>query len=67
MNIELSTEQEAAIGKMKQLHGQYWKDELKKSWRTGVYTWGLDSGEVAELQRLRNKIGNSGIDKIYHD
>ena len=62
--IELSTEQKNAIDRAKELFGQEWKNEIKRAWRTGVYRWGLDSNEVTELQRLRNTIGNSGLDKI---
>ena len=64
MNIKLSAEQKTAIEKMKQLHGEYWKDEIRKAWRTGIYRWGLNNSEIAELQRLRNKIGSRGLEKI---
>ena len=65
--IELSRDEKAAIEKMKKIHGENWKNELKKNWRTGVYTWELDSDEIAALQHLRNTIGNNAIDNIYYD
>ena len=65
--IELSRDEKAAIEKMKKIHGENWKNELKKNWRTGVYTWELDSNEIAALQHLRNTIGNNAIDNIYYD
>ncbi len=62
MNIyELTTNQKNAIDRAKELYGQEWKNEIAKAWRTGVYRWGLDSNEIAELQHLRNKIGNKGL------
>ena len=65
MNIcELTTEQKNTIDKTKKLFGEYWKEEIKKGWQTGVYRWGLDSDEIATLQRLRNTIGNKGLDLI---
>ena len=67
MNIELSTEQKMAIDHMRSLYGKDWKNELKKSWRTDVYTWDLDSDEIAALQHLRNTISNNAIDNIYYD
>ena len=65
--IELSTAEKTAIEKMKKIHGKKWKNELKKNWRTGVYTWELGSDEIAALQHLRNTIGNNAIDNIYYD
>ncbi|WP_419639232.1 hypothetical protein [Thiolapillus sp.] len=62
--MNITNEQKKAINRAKELFGQEWKNEIAKAWRTGVYRWGLDSNEIAELQRLRNKIGNSGLDKI---
>ena len=62
MNITKS--QKKAIDRAKELFGQEWKNEITKAWRTGVYRWGLDSNEIAELQRLRNKIGNKGLDTL---
>ena len=62
--IELSAKQQAAIKTIKHIYGEHWKKELKKSWWTGVYSFGMDSGEIAELQRLRNTIGNKGLEHI---
>lgn len=65
MNIsELTTEQKNTIDKTKQIYGENWREEIKKGWRTGVYRWGLDSDEIATLQRLRNTIGNKGLDTL---
>lgn len=65
MNIyELTTSQKNAIDKAKKIYGEYWKDEIKKGWQTGVYRWGLDSDEIAELQRMRNTVGNKGLESI---
>ncbi len=65
MNItELTTKQRMAIDKTKQIYGESWKEEIKNGWRTGVYRWGLDSEEIATLQRMRNKIGNKGLDTL---
>ncbi|WP_419624036.1 hypothetical protein [Thiolapillus sp.] len=65
--IELSKDEIAAIEKMKKIHGKDWKNELKKNWRTGVYTWELGRDEIAALQHLRNTIGNNAIDNIYYE
>ena len=62
--IELSANQQAAIRTIKHIYGKRWRDELQKSWRTGVYAFGMDSGEMAELQRLRNTIGIKGLEHI---
>ncbi len=67
MTIELSTEQKMAIDHIRSLYGTDWKNELKKNWHTGVYTWELGSDEIAALQHLRNTIGNNAIDNIYYD
>ncbi|WP_419653447.1 hypothetical protein [Thiolapillus sp.] len=65
MNIcELTTNQKNAIDKTKKLFGEYWREEIKKGWRTGVYRWGLDSEEIATLQRMRKTIGNKGLDTL---
>ena len=65
MNIcELTTNQKNAIDKTKQIYGESWREEIKKGWRTGVYRWGLDSDEIATLQRMRNTIGNKGLDTL---
>ena len=65
MNIyELTTSQKNTIDKAKKIYGEYWKDEIRTGWRTGVYRWGLDSEEIAELQRMRNTIGNKGLELI---
>ena len=65
MNIcELTANQKNTIDKTKKLFGEYWREEIKKGWRTGVYRWGLDSDEIATLQRMRNTIGNKGLDLI---
>ena len=65
MNIyELTTNQKNAIDKTKKIYGKNWKEEIRRAWRTGVYRWGLDSGEIAELQRMRNTIGNKGLENI---
>ncbi|WP_419617457.1 hypothetical protein [Thiolapillus sp.] len=65
MNIyELTTNQKNAIDKTKKIYGKNWKEEIRRAWRTGVYRWGLDSGEIAELQHMRNTIGSSGLEKI---
>ena len=65
MNIcELTTNQKNAIDKTKKIYGKNWKEEIRRAWRTGVYRWGLDSGEIATLQHLRNTIGNKGLDLI---
>ena len=65
MNIyELTTKQKNAIDKTKQIYGENWKKEIRRAWRTGVYRWGLDSGDIAELQGLRNTIGNKGLEQI---
>ena len=62
--IELSAKQKTAIKTIKHIYGKRWKDELQKSWRTGIYSFGMDSGEMAELQRLRNTIGIKGLEHI---
>lgn len=61
---KLTTKQKKAIDKTKKLFGEYWKEEIKKGWRTGVYSWGLDNNEIATLQRMRNTIGNKGLDAL---
>ena len=60
----ITNEQTKAIDKIKHTYGKDWKNQLKISWRTGVYMWGLESDEIAELQRLRNTLGNRGLDKL---
>lgn len=62
--MDITNEQKNTIDRAKELFGKEWKNEIKRAWRTGVYRWGLDSNEIAELQRLRNTIGNNGLDKI---
>ena len=62
--MEITTKQKNAIDKTKQIYGENWKEEIRRAWRTGVYRWGLDSSDIAELQRLRNKIGNKGLEQI---
>ena len=65
MNIyELTTKQKNAIDKTKKIYGEYWKEEIKKGWSTGVYRWGLDSEDIAELQRLRKTAGITGLEQI---
>ena len=65
MNIyELTTKQKNAIDKTKKIYGEYWKEEIEKGWRTGVYRWGLGSDDIAELQRMRNTIGTKGLERI---
>ncbi|WP_419622203.1 hypothetical protein [Thiolapillus sp.] len=56
--IELSTDQDAAIAKLKNLYGQWWTRELQASWRTGDYSYELTNQQVAALQHLKNSIGN---------
>lgn len=62
--MNITNEQKKAIDKIKHTYGKRWKEQLKISWRTGVYMWGLDSNEMAELQRLRNTLGNNGLKQI---
>ena len=62
--MEITTKQKHAIDKTKQIYGENWKKEIRRAWRTGVYRWGLDSGDIAELQGLRNTIGNKGLEQI---
>ena len=62
--MEITTKQKNAIDKTKQIYGENWKEEIRRAWRTGVYRWGLDSSDIAELQRLRNTIGNKGLEQI---
>ena len=65
MNIyELTTKQKNTIDKTKQIYGKSWKDEIRKGWRTGIYRWGMDSEEIATLQRMRNTIGNKGLNTL---
>ena len=65
MNIyELTTSQKNTIDKAKEIYGENWKNEIKTGWRTGLYRWGLDSDEIATLQRMRNTIGNKGLDTL---
>ncbi len=56
--IELSTDQDAAIAKLKNLYGQWWTKELQTSWRTGDYSYELTNHQVAVLKHLKNSIGN---------
>ena len=58
------SKQKKAIDKLKQIYGKDWKNELKIKWRTGVYNRGLDSDEIATLQRMRNTLGNKGLDTL---
>ena len=62
--MDITNEQKKAIDKLNPTYGTGWKEQLKISGRTGVYSWGLNSSEIAALQSLRNKIGNSGLNKI---
>ena len=62
--IELSAKQKAAIKTIKHIYGKRWREELQKMWQTGIYSFGMDSGEMAELQSLRNTIGNKGLEEI---
>ena len=62
--MNITNEQKKAIDRAKELFGQEWKNEIAKAWRTGVYKWGLNSSEIAALQRLRNTIGHNGLKKI---
>ena len=62
--MNITNEQQKAIEKIKQTYGKNWKEQLKISWRTGIYMWGLDSDEIANLQRLRNTLGNNGLKQI---
>ena len=65
MNItELTADEKTVIDKLKQIYGEGWKNELKIKWRTGVYRWGFDSDEIATLQRMRNTIGNKGLNAL---
>ena len=56
--IELSTEQDAAINRMKELYGQWWTRELQASWRTGDYSFQVTGYQVSALENLKAKIGN---------
>ena len=56
--IELSTEQEAAIKRMKELHGQWWTRELQASWRTGDYSFQVTACQISALENLKTEIGN---------
>ena len=62
--IELSAKQKAAIKTIKHIYGKRWREELQKMWRTGIYSFGMDSGEIAELQQLRNTAGIKGLEQI---
>lgn len=65
MNItELTADEKTVIDKLKQIYGEGWKNELKIKWRTGIYRWGFDSDEIATLQRMRNTIGNKGLNAL---
>ena len=56
--IELSTEQDAAINRMKELYGQWWTRELQASWRTGDYSFQVTNCQVSALENLKATIGN---------
>ena len=56
--IELSTDQEAAIAKLKNLYGQWWTRELQASWRNEDYSYELTNQQIAALKQLKNSIGN---------
>ena len=56
--IELSTEQDAAINRMKELYGQWWTRELQASWRTGDYSFQVTACQVSALENLKATIGN---------
>lgn len=63
-SYELTKDEKTVIGKIKQIYGEGWKHELKIKWRTGIYQWGFNSDEIATLQRMRNKIGNKGLNAL---
>ena len=56
--IKLSTEQKAAINRMKELYGQWWARELQASWRTGDYSFQVTACQVSALENLKATIGN---------
>ena len=62
--IELSTKQKEAIKTIKHIYGKHWREELQKSWRTGIYSFGMSRETMAELQRLRNTAGIKGLEQI---
>ncbi|WP_419622791.1 hypothetical protein [Thiolapillus sp.] len=61
--IELTNEQKEAIETIKNTWKKKWKENLRTSWRTGQYN-NIDNDTAAELQALRNKIGNKGLEVI---
>ena len=59
--IELSTEQEEAIEKMKKLYKQRWKKELLASWETDDYSYNLTDKQVFALDALKKIIGKNNL------
>jgi hypothetical protein len=60
----LSSEELAAIDAVKAACGRVWKKELRLAWESGKYPRSLKPDDRAYLQRLRNKIGPSGLSKL---
>jgi hypothetical protein len=53
-----TTEQLQALKDFARLHGRTWKSQLRESWMSGIYPFGVDT---ASLQQVRNGFGPSWL------
>lgn len=63
--IDLTTAERNALLRVKKREGQRWKASLRQAWEAGTLARLVGiTGPVEVLQRLRTKIGPSGLAKV---
>ena len=68
MGHDLTQTERAALRQVEKLHGRRWRAALRKAWETGTLARLVGMmGPVDVLQRLRVKIGPSGLAKVRLD
>jgi hypothetical protein len=62
---KIEPDEEAAIKRLAKRWGRLWKAQLRYAWESGRYGLiGVDDIDESALQRLRNRVGPSGLLKI---
>ena len=66
--IDLTTAERNALLRVRKTEGHRWKASLRKAWEAGTlaHLVGM-TGPITTLQRLRAKLGPSGLAKVRLD
>jgi len=68
MMIELTVEERNALLRVQKLEGRRWRAALRQAWENGTLARLVGmTGPVEVLQKLRTKLGPSGLAKVRLD